>query len=99
MSKDHQTEQKTPINASETVKANPDVKTSPHLDIQKINELVRVFIIFVKLSIVKLSIILTALSLLIFIGVLVITLSVSSRMFSTSSVISTSPVTSSSIAT
>lgn len=94
MSKDHQTEQKTPINASETVKANPDIKTSPHLDIQKINELVRVFIIFVKLSII-----LIALSFLSFIGVLVTTLSVSSRMFSTSSVISTSPVTSSSIAT
>ncbi len=94
MSKDHQTEQKTPIDASETVKANPDIKTPPHLDIQKINELVRVFIIFVKLSII-----LIALSLLSFIGVLVTTLSVSSRMFSTSSVISTSPVTSSSIAT
>ena len=94
MSKDHQTEQKTPINASETVKANPDIKTSPHLDIQKINELVRVFILFVKLSII-----LIALSFLSFIGVLVTTLSVSSRMFSTSSVISMPPVTSSSIAT
>ena len=90
MSRDHQTEQKTPINASETVKANSDIKTSPHLDIQKINELVRVVAFFIKFYIF-ISIV----------GIVVMAWSMSNSMCSSmsSSVSSTPPVTSSSIGT